>query len=58
MIGLVWGIITLPFTIVGFIFKLVILAIIVAISIGVYFGGEYLGWSNVLDFLKRVVNKE
>tara|TARA_B100000749_G_C18378151_1_gene444772 strand:- start:819 stop:1004 length:186 start_codon:yes stop_codon:yes gene_type:complete len=56
MLGLVWGIVTLPFAIVGFVFKLVILAIIIAISIGVYFGGEYLGWGNVLDFLRRVVN--
>ncbi len=57
MISLVWGIITLPFMIVGFVFKLAILAVIVAISIGVYFLGEYLGWDNVLNFLREVVGK-
>tara|TARA_B100000749_G_scaffold34911_1_gene24181 strand:+ start:4365 stop:4499 length:135 start_codon:yes stop_codon:yes gene_type:complete len=43
--------------IVGFVFKLAILAVIVAISIGVYFLGEYLGWDNVLNFLREVVGK-
>ena len=57
MISLVWGIITLPFMIVGFVFKLAILVVIVAISIGVYFLGEYLGWDNILNFLREVVGK-
>ena len=56
MIGLVWSIVTLPFTIVGMLFKLAILAVIVAVSIGVYFGGSYIGWDNVLNFMKEVVN--
>lgn len=57
MISLVMGIITLPFKIVGFVFKIAILAVIVAISIGVYFLGEYLGWENILNFLREVVGK-
>ena len=56
MIGLVWSIVTLPFTIVGMLFKLAILAILIAVSIGVYFGGSYIGWDNVLNFMKEVVN--
>ena len=56
MLNVIWSIVTLPFTIVGLVFKVAILAVIVAILIGVYFGGEYLGWDNVLNFLKEVVN--
>ena len=54
MFSLVWGVITLPFTIVGFVFKLAILAVIVGIAIGGYFLGEFIGWDVILNFLKQV----
>ena len=57
MFGLVWGIITLPFTIVGFVFKLVVLAVIVAIVTGGYFVGNYVGWDRIFTFVREIVNK-
>jgi len=54
MFSFVWSLATLPFTVVGLVFKLGMLAIIVGLGVLIYFGGEYVGWDNVRTFMSRV----
>ena len=53
---LVWTIVTLPVAIVGFFFKLAILAVIAVVSFGVYLLGGCIGWDVIFSFIKEVFN--